>query len=568
LNDWLDKEKFRQLPKLNSVLPPGSELYGLERQVRGDGVIFRPVRIDADNIPGGGGGGLIGKELISGGAVWSGTGLIFDVSVLFYRFGENYGTAGPAQVTLDNADPTNPRIDAIVVNEAGMIYVVTGVPSPDPGTPEIAEDELLVQLILVDAGATTPSINIEYIYRDNADWITSTYVTSGPAATGIDFESTDDPYEGTFCIEVNNEDSRKGLRFVRPAGTVDLSNYPILVFWIRFPSVLPANRNLLASVWNGATSVGNVVNFMPLGINRNLVGVWQQVVCPTSAFNASVINRLQMRMDGGGVGVGVSWDLDLIALYTGFAPPSSLSTVSVQENGTTIGSRPTLNFRDGGGVTWDINDSEPQNRININASVVPPITKLGTYFLDDSTTALPPGEISFGSFADITWNGASATKTIYLSFSDLDGNTFRPERFLERGAIIMQRVSNPDDFIVLPIAARAGIGVVPPAIGYMILTTQPEVDGVLQWTGLTSGEFIDVYHIMVSRQTPIYVPSITTPGAFQDALAGFRKGDVISGSDRQPKICTLEAAFSAVWEDYPAGGSGSVKGLKIAMLAI
>ena len=103
--------------------------------------------------------------MISGGAVWSGTGLTYDVSALVYFFNGNKN-ALQTSVTLDPSDPTDNRFDAIVVDEAGTVTVITGTPSASPETPAIPEDQLAVQYVLVEAGSTQPTVATESIYLE------------------------------------------------------------------------------------------------------------------------------------------------------------------------------------------------------------------------------------------------------------------------------------------------------------------------------------------------------------------------------------------------------------------
>ena len=119
-----------------------------------------------------------GKYMISGGATWSGTGLVYDVSFLNYFF-DGLKTANQSQVTLDASDPSNNRIDAIVVDEAGVVSVITGDAAASPVEPPIPEDQLQVQFILVEAGSVTPTITSEEIYMDDptTNWTFSTYTT-------------------------------------------------------------------------------------------------------------------------------------------------------------------------------------------------------------------------------------------------------------------------------------------------------------------------------------------------------------------------------------------------------
>ena len=81
----------------------------------------------ADVMIGGGGGGssYIPPYLKTGGASWSGTGLVYDVTALEYYFNGDKNTSA-TQVTLDASDPVNNRLDAIVVDEAGVVSVIKG----------------------------------------------------------------------------------------------------------------------------------------------------------------------------------------------------------------------------------------------------------------------------------------------------------------------------------------------------------------------------------------------------------------------------------------------------------
>jgi hypothetical protein len=108
-----------------------------------------------------------GTQLLTGGASWSGTGMVFDVTVLTYQInGVNY-TSSATSVTLSVGDPSDPRFDAIVVDEFGVVSVITGTPSSNPITPTIPGDQVLVQYVLVNAGAITPAITDEWVYRES-----------------------------------------------------------------------------------------------------------------------------------------------------------------------------------------------------------------------------------------------------------------------------------------------------------------------------------------------------------------------------------------------------------------
>ena len=93
-----------------------------------------------------------GNQLISGGASYSGTGMVFNVSVLVYTIEGVEYTTPAVDVTLLVGDPSNPRFDAIVAtldsNEIPLVEVVQGTPAGTPSTPTLEPDQVLVQYVL------------------------------------------------------------------------------------------------------------------------------------------------------------------------------------------------------------------------------------------------------------------------------------------------------------------------------------------------------------------------------------------------------------------------------------
>ena len=127
----------------DSVTVKGSTLDWVE----GDGNLVYLL----NKINSGGGGS---PYLKTGGASWSGTGLVYDVTALEYYFNGDKNTSA-TQVTLDASDATYDRFDAIVVDEDGVVSVIKGTAEANPITPTILENQLLVQYILVGDGNIT-----------------------------------------------------------------------------------------------------------------------------------------------------------------------------------------------------------------------------------------------------------------------------------------------------------------------------------------------------------------------------------------------------------------------------
>ena len=313
-----------------------------------------------------------GKYMISGGAVWSGTGLTYDVSIISYFF-NGLKTGSQATVTLDPSDPTNNRLDSIVIDEAGTISVITGTPSSSPVTPPIPEDQLEVQLVLVEAGSTAPTVLSESIYLDDptTDWTFSTY-TTGAATGSINFAGTNSPKQGTECIEAST-DARLGARFVRDT-SFDPYQYTMFSVWVRFTGTAVAtNKSLNVRFENSAgTLVGNNVNLFSFGLSRSILNTWQLVVVPITAFGAlpATVKGLKMIMGGGTVGQVRQWDIDYMILTNGSVPQANVPTIVFAKDGTNIASQSGINLIEGTGVTISGVNNPTNNRVDytINAS--------------------------------------------------------------------------------------------------------------------------------------------------------------------------------------------------------
>jgi hypothetical protein len=267
-----------------------------------------------------------GKYLLGGGASWSGTGYVFDVSILQYFF-DGFKTSVATQTTLATADVTNNRFDAIVVDEAGTVTNITGTPSANPIFPTIPDDKLVVQYVLVTAGSTTPTITTDNIYLDNTPWTTSTWSGSSPLGS-INFASTVAPKQGTLCAKATGVNNTRGMRFVRGTG-IDLGLFAYVQIWVRLDVAMIAAKNLFVRFENtGGTLVGNSVNLSTYGMSKTIVGTWQSVVIPNSAFGAiTVVKGMRTITSGSTATSVVSYSLDYTLLAGGILPQGALGPI-------------------------------------------------------------------------------------------------------------------------------------------------------------------------------------------------------------------------------------------------
>lgn len=281
------------------------------------------------------------SKIISGGASWSGTGYVFDVSALTYWFdGVLLGPTTPTQITLDAADPTNDRFDAIVVDELGVISKITGTASANPVFPAIPDTEVFVQYVYVSAGTTTPVLLQDLMYDENtgptAEWTASQFdVTTGALGT-VNVASTNSPYRGTKCIQATAVNYRRGLKLVRSTAT-DIQQFAYVQIWYRNDgAALPATKVPYFQFENSAGNpVGSNVNLITYGVSRTIVNTWQLIVVPVQAFgNITNVKGARIVMYGGTLASTASFSLDFMLLSGGILPQGAIGPVYLSPSNT------------------------------------------------------------------------------------------------------------------------------------------------------------------------------------------------------------------------------------------
>ena len=334
-----------------------------------------------------------GNQLISGGASYSGTGMVFNVSVLVYTIEGVEYTTPAVDVTLLVGDPSNPRFDAIVAtldsNEIPLVEVVQGTPAGTPSTPTLEPDQVLVQYVLIGANATNPSITTEYVYRNDqtSDWQGSVNDQYCGIPNSADFtSSTPTPVAGAACVLTvssrfgitSGTTSPRGLKFATP-NPVSREDYAVLSFYINFPSpgfTQQGKENLYLSLWadnvfptsnKGAHYLGYVLvqNYC----NINLLDTWQLVNIPTAAFfqgpTLTTIGGMCFTSLPNLCGVEAKFALDEIKLQTGFGPQLNIATVDVFDKTNFIGSTAKLSFVSKKGHRNKITPSISGDSVNI-----------------------------------------------------------------------------------------------------------------------------------------------------------------------------------------------------------
>ena len=302
------------------------------------------------------------KYLIAGGSVWSGTGLTYDVTAINYYFNGNK-TADATQITLSASDPTNDRVDAIVVDESGVISIIEGVAASPALVPPIPLDQLLIQYVVVKATTTEPVIVEEAVYLDNDEWTTSTFNLPGTAIIGsTDFEATGVPKHGTKFISNVGRNQNTVLRFAH-AGALNINDFTTASFWVRLPQTLPNGCNIVAGLSMDGLQYSGIVPLSLFGLKNNITNAWQLVVIPMSISTLTVFNQLVIGVIGNTS--GINYDIDEIKLSNGSISVINAPEMSIYKNGAYVGKKSNLNFVEDDGVELDVTENALQNRIDV-----------------------------------------------------------------------------------------------------------------------------------------------------------------------------------------------------------
>lgn len=227
--------------------------------------------------------------LIDGGLVTYDSLLIFTVSPAIYILCSDgiRRTSINTNITLAAADPSNPRIDAIILDANG-VNKITGTAASDPAAPNILPSQILLTYILVDAGATTPPVIVGCTNPDKTIFDENTGSPEWtPTATGVgvDFSDTDQPYHLLKDADVDAFLNGNSFTFTTPTA-IAIRNYTTLKFAIRLRTVFNPNTSFQVS-W--VTSAGSAtVNILDgtHGFNRKTIGSYQIITLGIPEFIA------------------------------------------------------------------------------------------------------------------------------------------------------------------------------------------------------------------------------------------------------------------------------------------
>lgn len=245
-------------------------------------------------------------------ALWSGTGLIYDVIYTSYYINEVLYPGGTIQKTLNASDPTNPRFDLIAVDATGAI-VIEGTASASPEIPTTDPNtQLAISPILVEAGATVPSgVSNENVYKENAEWTT----TSNNGT--VNFNATSTPFQGTKHIDCGAFSNGQYLKFTEGAVN-QIADFSEIGFALNLKATFSNSAKFSVRFYNGTTAVSSVVaiNNGAYNFDRTAVNAYQLVIIPLSdfTFSNSSFDRIDIVMAGSNAN---GFRMDNIIMYKG-----------------------------------------------------------------------------------------------------------------------------------------------------------------------------------------------------------------------------------------------------------
>jgi len=183
----------------------------------------------------------IKSEQLDVGAIYL-SGLTFDVYAYKFPAGNSYYSSTRANVTLEAADPTNPRIDLIVANIDGTVGKITGIPNVNPSPQDYDSDvNYVIKFVLVNATATTLNEYSEILILDEGTAEPTEWSRSYPHTVGA--ITSNDPYTGVNSLEFPTavHGNRVDFTHATPINSEDIEGFS---FWIKLKEAMTTDLKI------------------------------------------------------------------------------------------------------------------------------------------------------------------------------------------------------------------------------------------------------------------------------------------------------------------------------------
>lgn len=260
---------------------------------------------------------LTQRALVFGGTTTMHSCLSIDVIPTGVFINYNFYSSPGVTLTVTAADPSFPRIDAVVIDTLGQISIITGTPSSLPQIPTInIASQFLLTTYPVAAGGSCIGIITEIVYDQNtgptAEWAPTTFGT-----LTNDFGNTVNPFHLTIADFVSTYTNGSGIIFTRTGNDTAQAN-EILKLYIYSNGIF--GNQIKIQFFLGAAAVGNQITFNSgYGFNGNNADVYQNTSIPFSAFGLTnqIFNKIVITYAGDDLSGAKGLYNDYIQLQTG-----------------------------------------------------------------------------------------------------------------------------------------------------------------------------------------------------------------------------------------------------------
>lgn len=238
--------------------------------------------------------------------------LIFSVTpALYYLFAVLYKILETTIITLDAADPDNPRFDVIALDNTSSVIVIKGTPAANPQKPSIdPETQIELTYVLIPAGATEPeNIDQSIIYDENTEW------TGAGSGVTVDFDNATAPFHDSKCASVGSIENNDTVTFTTGV-PVDVTDFRNLILYLKLKAAMTSQHNLYAAWMRSGVLASNEVM---LSISKSNTD-WQSIAIQLTAFtwSQSTVDALRLRWSKSGSKVAHNgFYLDFVKLETG-----------------------------------------------------------------------------------------------------------------------------------------------------------------------------------------------------------------------------------------------------------
>jgi hypothetical protein len=228
-----------------------------------------------------------GAILVAGGNIVWQTGYTFLVGNANYYINGNFHMSPLQSVTLATPDAAYDRIDAFVVNEAGVVSSVTGTPGPTPYYPPVDPREAVaLGYALVTHGTTAPAnLTVTQLYNEGT---AGEWNATATAAT-YTINSTNNPYSGTKDVEGTDVLADQALVLTNlTSGWATFGSNGQLVFYMRLKQPWPADGVIHVTLGYGGVIISDQAEIAPgSGFDAGLINAYQLVTITASQFGVA-----------------------------------------------------------------------------------------------------------------------------------------------------------------------------------------------------------------------------------------------------------------------------------------